>query len=199
MQLTSGFGIEELGAEIYINLYTNLNDTIQEVELSKASLDQRIATLREQVYVPVEIERIDPQNFQLNHTESVINPESAPLDSFPSVAVVAYRTTPSEFDAGLDQAEDYIDALFVEFYVKASPLEGPEICAKRVYRTADAVHNTVNRDRSVGGLVSDLGDSPTFIASEVFRKPKYENDGEDWWWQAGRIDYMMPKTSPIEF
>lgn len=192
-----GFGLEEVATGALYLLMDGLNEELEEIEAFKAPADEALADRRGVEYVPVTLEQVEDENFHLGHVPSLIE-DSTPLDSYPALSVMAYRAGPAGTDAG-DHYAEYKDSMYVELLVKASPSEGEEVCDKRAWRTADAVHNVIMRDRTLMGAVYEVGDSPTCLVSEVFVRPSNpsEGHGEDWFWQAARIEYGVNKYSPF--
>lgn len=197
----NGIGLEQIARGAYRVLHFGLNAELAQIESEMASADEDMASMRGVQYVPVSLEPVERENFHLGHVPSLIVDDSGwmpPLGWYPAVSVMAYRAQPSAGNAGWDQASSYVNALYVEALVKASQEEGEEVCDLRIWRTIEAINRVLMRDRSLGGVVQEVGE-PTAIVSEVFTRPQSDENSEiTWFWQAGRVEYGVDKVSPFE-
>jgi hypothetical protein len=195
---SQGFGLEEAAMGATKMLIEGLNDELVAVQDSRADADQELDDLRGIEYFPVELEAVALEDFHLGHDPSLLE-DGTTLDRYPSISVMSYRAAPAPTDTG-DQYSEYRDSLYVELLVKASPQEGAEVCDKRAWRTANAVHNVIARDRTLGGTTYEIEGAPTCLVSEVFTRAKNasEGHGEPWFWQAARIEYGVDKYSPFD-
>jgi hypothetical protein len=172
-----------------------------DVEIAKEqdkwfSRDQELAEVRGLEFEEVEVEPIAQENFHLGFQPSLIE-ATAPRSQYPNVVVMSFQARPTPQD-DFDQVANYSDRLYVETMVKASLKDGPEVADRRVKRTANAINNVVMRNRTLRGSTADIGPTPSFDVSPVFTRLSEQDSGQDWYWQAGRIDYMIHKFSPFE-
>lgn len=199
-------GLEEISVAASLLLIARLNDAIADVEDEMDPTDELLDNARGRQHVPVEIERVDvTKNLHVGSSPSMIVGEDGwmpPLNTWPAVSVMAYRALPSGGGADFDHAAIYVDSLFAETVVKAGPEAGPperrsEVCNKRIWRTLEAVNRVLMGDQSLGGIVNGL-ESPTAVISEAFERPE-DDLGSDttWYWQAGRVDYVISKLYPL--
>jgi hypothetical protein len=195
--LQTGFGLEEIARETFLILIDKLNGELLLQEAAWEQNDRDLAARRGIAYSEITLEEIPLNNFHLGNEPSLITDET-PMLSYPSVSVMAYRAQPDAID-DFDQAANYRDNLYVETVVKSSPVEGPEVCDRRIWRTAESINNVIMRNRTLNGIVSEIDRSPTCIVSEVFKRPQESDHGEDWYWQAARIEYGVTKLSPFEY
>lgn len=198
--LEGGIGLEKIATGALIVLIEDLNDCIEAEEAKYSDEDETLDHLRDRPYTPVTLEKVALEDFYLGNVPSLIE-ESTPLDRYPNVASMAYRAAKAVGDASNDHAEEFQNVLYIEALVKASPSEGEEICDKRIWRTVEAIHAAISKDRSLRGRVYEMEGTPTVIVSEVFSRPKNANEGhgEDWFWQAARIEYIVNQISPFEY
>lgn len=197
LDLSQSFGLERITREAYILLFRNLNDELARVEEHWEPLDVEFDAIRGKEYEPRYLERLEPENFHPGYVPTLVE-EDTPIAAYPAVSVMAYRAQPSGPDE-LDQVSAYRDALYIEALVKASPVEGEEICNSRAWRVADAINNVVMSDRTLNGTVLEVQSSPTCSISDCFTKaPNAEAYGQDWFWQGARIEYGITKYSPFE-
>lgn len=193
-----GIGLERVAVGLMVTLINNLNDELQVLEARYAASDEALDDLRGRPYVPVTLEPVAPGSFFLGDDPSLID-DNTPLDTYPAVTVNAVSVSPSDDDDG-DHHEALSDRVYAELFVKASPSEGSEVVFKRAARTAEAIHNVVARDRTLGGVVYEAVGTPSAILSEAFPRPENpaEGAGEDWFWKAARVDYEATKYAPYE-
>lgn len=195
--LDQGFGMEALARATLVVLMRDLNDELAAQEAAWADADEALALARGEEPAPIPMEPVEPRNFHLGNVPSLLE-ETTPKESYPNVAVMAYRSGPGGAGGG-DHFAEYSNAVYVETMVKASPEEGEEVCDRRVWRTAEAINNVIQRSGDLGGLSYDLGPEPQCLVSEVFERPENprEGHGPKWYWQAARIEYTVSKYSPF--
>lgn len=194
--LENGLGLEDMAVATFITLFQSLNANLAAIEAERAPRDEFLAELRGIDYEPVTLEQIEDEHFYLGHVPSLILDET-PITNYPACAVMAYQASPESFDAQEDQLSAFRDRLYVEVMVKASPIEGEEVCDRRVWRTADAVNRTITADQTLGGSTFGIGGAATAIISEVMTRPVSDSDDTDYFWQAARIEYGVTKFSPF--
>lgn len=189
MLLDEGIGLEELGLSVFKTLHAGLNDQIAVEEARWAVNDADLATLLHRTYDPVTIEPIPDENWHLGMRESLIE---APVDWYPNVAVMAYQASDAGDLIQLDQADFYNDLVFVEVMVKG---EDEILVNRRCQRTADAVVKVLRRDRTLGGVVTEIATRPRVVISDLFPRRENAGAGTRWWWQGARIDYTITKPA----
>ena len=196
-----GIGLEEIAVGAFVALFSELNAELAVIQAEKIEVDEMLAELRGLQPQPIELEPVGRSSFHLGHVPSLIADDSGwtpPLDWFPSASVMAYRANPSPGSGAWDQANSYLDSLYVEVIVKSSEHEGEEVCDRRIWRTVEAVNRVLMRNQTLGGIVTGL-ENPTAVVSEVFTRGESDENPENvWFWQAGRVDYGVVKFSPFE-
>lgn len=205
LQTQPGIGLEEIATAAFTVLHGALNAELAQIEASKVDSDRMLDEMRGKQFEPVTLEPIERGNFHLGHVPSLIVDENgyAPeLNRFPAVSVMCYRAQPSPGGALFDHANEYADSLYVESIVTAGPDDGTgrmeEVCDKRIWRTVEAVNNVLMRNQTLNGNVVAL-EQPTAVVSEVFLRPQSDLNTEiTWFWQAGRVEYVVTKFSPFE-
>lgn len=188
----TSFGLEEMARSLLIMMHDGIDDKLSEIEDEWADEDESLDELREIDHHPVPLEPI--KTYLLGHQPFLIE-EKTPVTVFPALAAMAFRAGESESDG--DHWDEFENAVFIEVFVKASPQEGAEACDKRAWRTAEAVHRVVMSDPSLKGRCVELS-APSCVISEVFTREynSAEGFGEEWFWQATRVEYGAKKISP---
>lgn len=191
-------GLETLQRATVQILHDNLNGQLITTEAMWQQKDIDFAASMNQVYKEVTLEPIADANFFSGHKPSLI--ERGP-DYFPSVTVLAYSSGTGP-DAGTDQAWGLSERISIETLVKAGfyPDDdisgiGEDIVNGRIQRTTDAIISVMAHNRTLGGLVSNIGDTPDVQISEVFAVT-HERSGR-WYWQASRIDLIVVRLSAV--
>lgn len=191
-------GLETLQRAVLKVLHDNLNSELITTEALWQSRDIQWATDMNQVYKEVTLEPIEDANFYSGHKPSLI---SKGPDYFPAVTVLAYNSAQGG-DTGFDQAWGLRELVAVETLVKAGfyPDDdisgvGEDIVNGRIQRTTDAIIAVVAHNRTLGGLVQSIGDTPTVQISEVFAVTD-DRKGR-WYWQASKIDLVITRLSAV--
>jgi hypothetical protein len=194
MTLTSSpiIGLEEIQREAFYILFQNLNDAIDQVKVVMDESDQQFATKTGRPYEELIIDHVEDSEFYEGHRPSLIN---SPVENYPNCSVWAMSATSSDENDYMDHTDIFINQLFVEIMVKASPTEGESAVNRRCIRTAEAAHFCLVSNQTLNGIVTAFSDMPTVNLSEVFKKKDSTGYGEDWFWQAARLDYTILKES----
>lgn len=191
-------GLETLQRATLQILHDDLNDQLITTEAIWDPKDVAFAASMNQVYKQITLEPIHDENFFSGHKPSLI--QRGP-DYFPAVTVMAY-TSRAGGDTNIDQAWGLSDQISIETLVKAGfyPDDditgvGEDIVNARVQRTTDAIIAVLAHNRTLGGLVNSIGDTPTVQVSEVFAVTD-DRTGR-WYWQASKIDVTATRLSAI--
>lgn len=189
-------GLETLQRAIIQILHDNLNSQLITTESVWDAKDTAFATSMNQVYKKITLEPIQDANFISGHKPSLI--ERGP-DFFPAVTAMAYASGPGG-DTGIDQAYGLSDKISIETLVKAGfyPDDdisgvGEDIVNARIQRTTDAIISVMAFNRTLGGLVMSITDTPQVQISEVFAVTD-DRTGR-WYWQASKIDLNVTRLS----
>lgn len=189
-------GLEQLQRAALQILHTNLNSQLITTEAIWDPRDVAYAVSMNQVYKQITLEPIPDANFYSGHKPSLI--ERGP-DFFPSVTVLAYATNPGG-DTQIDQAYGLSNRLAIETLVKAGYYPdddisgvGEDIVNARIQRTTDSIIAVMSHNRTLGGLVNSISDTPGVQISEVFAVSD-DRTGR-WYWQASRIDLTITRLS----
>lgn len=187
------FGLEEMARSLLIMMHDEIDGKLSDIEDEWADEDESLDEMREIEHSPVPLEPI--KTYLLGHQPFLIE-ERTPVTVFPALATMAFRAGESPESDG-DHFDEFENAVFVEVFVKASPTEGAEACDKRAWRTAEAIHRVVMQDPSLKGKCIELSE-PSCVISEVFTREfnSAEGFGEEWFWQAARVEYGAKKISP---
>lgn len=191
-------GLETLQRATLQILHDNLNDQLITTEAIWDSKDQSFAISMNQEYIPITLEPIQDSNFWSGHKPSLI--ERGP-DYFPSVTVMAYGSGRGG-DTGIDQAWGLVDRIAIETLVKAGfyPDDditgiGETIVNSRIQRTTDSIMAVIAHNRTLGGIVAHITDTPNVLVSEVFAVTE-ERTGR-WYWQGSRIELEVTRSSQV--
>ena len=188
-------GMEQIQRQAFYTLFDGLNSAIDVVSAEMADSDVEFSVHTGRTYEALEVQNIEPGNFYEGHRPSLIE---APLDQYPNCAIWATSAAAAEESQLFDHSQVFNTILSVEVMVKASPEEGEEVVNKRTIRTIEAVHYAFMADPTLGGIVSSIGDEPSIDLSEVFTRKERTAYGAEWFWQAGRLQYVISKTSNIQ-
>lgn len=194
MTLTSSpvIGLEQIQREAFYVLFDNLNDAIVQVQSAMDDSDQQFAEKTGRTYEELVIDPIASSEFYEGHRPSLIN---SPVENYPNCSVWASSASSSDENQYMDHTDIFINELYVEIMVKASPIEGESVVNRRCIRTAEAVNFCLVSNQTLNGIVTAFSDMPTVNLSEVFKKKDSTGYGEDWFWQAARLDYTILKES----
>lgn len=191
-------GLETLQRGILQILHDNLNTQLATVEADWIAKDAAFATSMNQVPVVINIEQIADANFYSGHKPSLI---TRGPDFFPSVTVMAFGSGTGG-DIAIDQAYGVADRVAVETLVKAGYYPddditgiGESIVNARIQRTTDAVLSVLALNRTIGGLVAHITETPGVLVSEVFAVQD-DRTGR-WYWQGSRIDLTVTRVSQV--
>lgn len=190
-----GLGLEMIAQQALLVLLEELNAEYQAVNVAWTPMDQALATALGETYVPVTIEPVPPGSFYKGHRPSLIN---APPDKYPNCCTMCYRAVVNPADEGLDHFASFRVALALELMVKGTEEEGEGIVNARASRIADAAHNVITRNRTLRGMVTEIGDTPTAVLSDLFVRREKTVQGGKLLWQGARIEYAVPKVSRLD-
>lgn len=194
MTLTSSpiIGLEQIQRQAFYALYDRLNGAIVDIQEEMNLSDQQFAEKTGREYVPLEIEAVANAEFYEGHRPSLIN---SPVENYPNCSVWCSSAQMSDNSEYMDHTDIFINELTVEVMVKASPSEDESVVNRRAIRTAEAAHFSLMRDQTLGGIVTAFADLPTVNLSEVFKRQDSTGYGEEYFWQAARLDYTILKES----
>lgn len=185
-------GLEQIQREVFFTLFDNLNDAITQIQADMNASDEEFATRTGREYVPLEIEPIASSEFYEGHRPSLIE---APVENYPNCSVWATTATVAPENELMDHTDLFLNDFFVEIMVKASPTEGESVVNRRCIRTAEAVHFCIVGNPTLNGIIAAFTEMPTVNLSDVFKRKESTGYGEDWFWQAARLDYTILKES----
>lgn len=196
-------GIEDLQLAVLTILVNQLNGVIDDENARGATTDAAYQSLTGWGLGTVVAEHVAIDNFHPGHRPSMID---APIDQYPSVAVMAYTTQQSPTNIGMDHQRDVSILLSIECLVKSDPEElddynvsdGEEIVERRIKRTAEAIHTVMAANRPLTGYVYDPNLEPTVTFGEVFARND-RNDGANYrfYWQGVRFQFTFIKTNKL--
>lgn len=194
MTLTSSpiIGLEQIQREAFYVLFQNLNNSITQVQAAMVDSDEEFATKTGRDYVELEIEPIADSEFYEGHRPSLI---TSPVENYPNCSVWCASAQMSDTSEYMDHTDIFINELLVEVMVKAAPDEDESIVNRRAIRTAEAAHFCLMNDQTLGGVVTAFADLPTVNLSEVFKRQDSTGYGQEYYWQAARLDYTILKEA----
>jgi hypothetical protein len=143
-------------------------------------------------YTEITIESVASSEFYEGHRPSLI---SSPVENYPNCSVWCASGQVSAESEFMDHTDIFVNELYVEIMVKASPTEGEEFVNKRCIRTAEAAHFCLMRNQTLGGIISAFTEMPSVNLSDVFKRQDSTGYGEEWYWQAARLDYTIMKEA----
>lgn len=193
MNFNTDTGLELAQRAALLQLFDHLDDAISAVEQKWAESDETLADHMGLPYVPVEIERIEAQNFYEGHRPSLI---LAPIENYPNVSVWGVRSTPHAESDASDHTNIFSNLIFVEVMCKA--LDGEEgLVNKRVVRTSEAIHAVMRDDPTLGAVMTGFEGDVSLNLSDVFTRREQTSYGDLWYWQGARLEYVVRKDSVI--
>jgi hypothetical protein len=194
MTLTSSpiIGLEQIQREAFFVLFDGLNDAITQIQTIMDASDQEFATRTGRTYTELEIEPIADSEFYEGHRPSLI---TSPVENYPNCSVWCASAMMSQDSEYMDHTDIFLNELYVEVMVKAAPGEDESVVNRRAIRTAEAAHFTLMTDQTLGGVVTAFADLPTVNLSEIFKRQDSTGYGQEYFWQAARLDYTILKES----
>lgn len=192
-------GMERVTREVIVLLTNNLGAALDTEDAKWVTLDQQLATLLHTDYVKCVSDKPSPENFHPGHRPSLIE---APIEGFPNVSAMAYQSLASS-DIG-DQYEGSKITLFIEAMVIDGPydpqttgfqVQGEDLVNRKVQRMAEAIHNVMISNRTLGGIVFEINDVPIVLVTECMRRREDLGHGADYFWQMVRFEYRINKIS----
>jgi hypothetical protein len=185
-------GLEQIQREAFFVLFDGLNDAIDQVQADMDGSDQDFATKTGRDYEELTIEHIAPSEFYEGHRPSLV---TSPIENYPNCSVWAASARVSNESEYMDHTDIFLNELYVEVMVKSTPTEAESVVNRRCIRTAEAAHFCLLNNPSLNGIVTAFTAMPTVNLSEVFKRQESTGYGEEWYWQAARLDYLILKEA----
>lgn len=185
-------GLEQIQREAFFVLFDGLNDAIDQVQADMEDSDQDFATKTGRDYEELTIEHVESSEFYEGHRPSLV---SSPIENYPNCSVWASSARVSDESEYMDHTDIFLNELYVEVMVKATPTEAESVVNRRCIRTAEAAHFCLLNNPSLNGIVTAFTAMPTVNLSEVFKRQESTGYGEEWYWQAARLDYLILKEA----
>lgn len=187
VDFTQAIRTEDIQREALLVLFDHLNDKIDELEQEWQAKDQDLYSHMDRVDPGWTVEQIPADNFLPGTLAPLMN---RPITEFPNVATIAYVARPN--NSRDDNGEMYQVRLAIEVMVKSERNE--QEVNSRIKKTLEAVHLTLfdNWDnKTLNHLVHDIS-APLETTGDVF---KIEDRGtrQSWFWQGGRLEYVVSK------
>lgn len=114
-------------------------------------------------------------------------------DQYPAVVVMAYDHSSDVVDNGVDQVEELANTAYVEVAV----LDPDEVvCNRKAWRTATALHRTIVRDPTLGGVVEEIKRSPTVAIGQLSARRASDEVDVVEFVQPIRLDYRFRVPEP---
>ena len=184
LELTTSTSLEKLGKEALSTLSASFNSRLDTVQSLMNAYDVANG------YETITVEHIAPEHFYHGHRPSLVD---ADVSMYPNCAVMAWSSRPGA--ELLDHLNINVVQLFVELMAKSYDNEY-EVNA-RIQRMADAAHDVLMDDRTLGGLVFEIADAPSVVLTEVFQRAEVRGHGPRFLWQGARMDYTITKYAAI--
>ena len=185
-------GLEAIQREAFYVLFSGFNNALIQVENFMADSDTKFYATTGRTPPPASIDPVIPDNFHEGHRPSLI---SAPIDAYPNCCAYVMTAVPAPENNLLDHTETYNDLLIVELMVRANPSEGEDIVNRRCVRSLEAAHLAIMSNKTLNGIVSSIDSAPSVERSEVFTRKERTSYGQEWYWQAGKLEYVVTKDS----
>lgn len=194
MTLTSSpiIGLEQIQRQAFYSLFEKLNPSIEQIQTSMDASDQEFAEKTGRAYEELTIEPIADSEFYEGHRPSLI---TSPVENYPNCSVWCDSAQMSDDSEYMDHTDIFVNQLLVEVMVKADPGQDESVVNRRAIRTAEAAHFSLMTDQTLGGIVTAFAELPTVKLSEVFKRQDSTGYGQEYFWQAARLDYVILKES----
>lgn len=192
-------GMERIAREVIVLLSDNLSAALDAEDAKWATLDQQLAAKLQVEYSSCVSNKVKASNFYPGHRPSLIE---ASIDKYPNVSAMAYQSV-SSTDVG-DQYEGSKITLFIESMVIDGPYEsqttgfspkGEDLINRKVQRMSEAIHNVMISNRTLGGIIFEISDTPLVMVTECMRRREGLGTGADYYWQMVRFEYKINKIS----
>jgi hypothetical protein len=185
-------GAEQIQRAGFLQLFTDLNPVLAEIEEFMVTSDQAFAAATARPYVATELEPVAADNFHEGHTPSLI---SAPITDFPNCCVWVTRAAPAPGSEQYDHQTGWLQNLTVECMAKSETSEAE--VDRRIKRMAEAVNVALTSDLTLGGVIHELETPPTVIWGDVFTRKERTAYGPHWFWQGVRMEYPVRKEATM--
>jgi|SRR6516164_1316464 hypothetical protein len=184
LAVDSSFSMELVGKRALWMLRENLNDELDAQQAKWMQLDG-------QLDLPLtSVEHFMVENFYHGHRPSLIE---APVDRYPNCSVMAWQATPQFSD--FDQVDLFQLHMYVELMCKSDDDEGE--VNSRIQRSVDATHAVVMADRTLGGIISDISNTPSVLLTDVFVRSESREVSRRFIWQGARMEYTIVKPTAL--
>jgi len=191
---TLEIGLERLQRAVTLLMYQNLNTAIAAQSATWTTRDAAFYSAMGRSNHGITVESFPGDNFYSGTIPSLI---SAPLSSYPNCCCIAYIANPQATDN--DWAEMYNVVLAIELMVKSERSE--EEVNARIQRTVEAAHSVLTSDKnrripegnSGANLVPQIQNTPSVTIGDVFVRHEGTDANNRWFWQGGRLQYLMEK------
>lgn len=193
MDLSNNLGLELIQRTALSILFQNLDSKIGDLSPGWESQDDAFYDSLGRDNPGITIETIPGQNFIPGSIPSLIN---SPVGNYPNITCIAYSSRPKR--SSDDTGENYTVNLSVEVMVKSDNFDddnshfGEEQVNSRIQKTLEAVHAVFLDNPTLGNTVIGLG-SPAPDVGDVFVRRAEKSLGKRWFWQAGKLDYVVDK------
>lgn len=178
---------EDIQREALLILYDQLNDKMDSLEQEWEAKDEDLYTRMDKVAPDWSVERIPSDNFLPGTLAPLLN---RPISEYPNIATICYIARPN--NSTNDNGEMYQLRLAIEVMVKSEKSE--QEVNSRIKKTLEAVHLTLfdNWDnKTLNHTVHDIS-APSETTGDVF-KVQDRGTRKDWFWQGGRLEYVVTK------
>jgi hypothetical protein len=185
--LSSSNKLERLQRAGLLLLVKNLNAMIDAINAEWATRDTDFFTAIGRPRQAVVVEHVAPEHFYPGHKPSLMQ---SPIENYPNCSVMAYQANARS--GGDDHGQQFDLRFAAEILVRS--IVDEEECNCRIQRTVDAVHRVMLTDRTLGGAFHHPWEDFPAVTniSDVFVRYSDENGrGDRWYWQGGRLEFVM--------
>lgn len=185
-----GIGVEQLIDEITFVIADGINDKIAELAPVWSARDNERAIRLNVAAVEHVVETISPENIVTGDIPSLIQ-DNLPEDHYPNICIIPEQTMPDPEDDSIDQYDVLRNSIDIHSLVKASPEEGANFTYWRAVRTAEALDLLVSSTPKLASKLRGISNPQLVQPSPPFAFQPREGHGDDWWWRAARIRYLV--------
>ena len=197
-------GTEDILAVVESAIIRDINEALEVVYERREQLDQERAALRNEPYVPLEYEEIEPNHVYVGNFPSLALEEVGP-EAYPYIAITVEDYTPEAEDVRQDHTSVYRSGFTVHCLAKSAPQgdlndvgidTASDYVFRRAVRMGEAVFLVLNQDPAASRLISGMS-NPTRGQQSLPWTYQHNGIGPSFWFQAVGTTYVIKSyTNP---
>lgn len=181
--------IEEVALSLMESLQAHLPDAISAVNMEAAGRDARWAALSVDVALTGSVQLAEPALWLPGHNPSILD---RPIEDFPNIVVMAYDHR-SAGDEASDQTEPTTYTAYAEVFCAVAD---ETVSNRMAWRYAEALHQAMVTDETLGGLVVPVSSTPAVMVSNAAGRRLSPQSDDVIWVQGARVEYGFVIENP---